>query len=347
MAKRDVIAIGASAGGVEALVQLAAGLPPKLDAAIFVVLHLPTDATSHLAHILSRAGRLDAVHPEDGERFQHGRIYVAPPNHHVLLADGHIRLSVGPHINGVRPAIDALFQSAARAYGQRTIGVVLSGTLRDGTLGLDVIKLCGGIAVVQDPDEARFSSMPRSALEHIPVDYCLPVAQMPSLLLGLTGGSPDESPEVSVATMCSDPTNDSNIGRQAESDTLGQQPSIPTHLEKQYDEASGLSCPNCNGSVWELRDGTQTRIECRVGHAFSVEAFMGEQAVALEAALWSAINSLQERATTLRRFADRLATASRQTAVDYEQRAREIERQAALLREGLMRVIQVETAPDS
>lgn len=336
MARRDIIVVGASAGGVEALIQLAAGLSPYLDAAIFVVLHMPIDARSHLPKILSRSGPLVAGHASDGETIVSGRIYVAPPNHHLLLQAGQMRLTVGPRVNGVRPAIDALFQSAARAYGPRVIGVVLSGTLQDGTLGLDAIKLRGGVAVVQDPDEARFPSMPRSALERIDVDHCVLVDAIPCLLSELTAGFPEASPEVGAEAMAHMP-NDDRI--------FGDVPTSPTPLEKQYDHASGLSCPNCNGSVWELTDGTITRIECRVGHAFSIEAFLGEQAVALEDALWSAINSLQERATTLRRFADRLTTS--QTAADYEQRADEVERHARLLREGLVRVIQAETAPDA
>ena len=336
MARRDVVVVGASAGGVEALVELAAGLPRDLDAAVFVVLHLPIDAQSHLPQILDRAGPLDATHATDGEPVRPGRIYVAPPNHHLLLEHGRARLTVGPRINGVRPAIDVLFQSAARAYGPRLIGVVLSGTLQDGTLGLDAIKLRGGVAIVQDPDEARFPSMPRSALERIPVDHCARVGEIPALLSGLTAGPPEASGEARTGAMADDP----NVNF-----PLGDEPSSPSELEKQYDHASGLSCPNCNGSVWERTDGTNTRIECRVGHAFSVEAFLGEQAVALEDALWSAINSLQERATTLRRFADRITSG--QTAADYVRRADEVERHARLLREGLIRVIQAETAPTS
>ena len=334
MPRRDVVVVGASAGGVEALIQLAGGLPADLNAALFVVLHMPVDAQSHLPKILSRSGPLEAVHATDGELFVPGRIYVAPPNHHLLLENGYIRLTVGPRVNGVRPAIDALFQSAARSYGTRVVGVVLSGTLYDGTLGLDAIKLRGGVAIVQDPDEARFPGMPRSALDRIHVDHCARVAEIPALLSELTGGSSEVSSEAGAEVMITDP----NDGR-----VLGDDPSSPTQLEKQYDHASGLSCPNCNGSVWELGNGAVTRIECRVGHAFSVEAFLGQQAVALEDALWSAINSLQERATTLRRFADRLSVGT--TASEYVQRADAVERHARLLREGLIRVIQTETAP--
>ena len=333
VARRDVIVVGASAGGVEALVELAGGLPRDLAAAVFVVLHMPIDAESHLPRILSRAGPLDAVHPVDGDPIRPGRIYVAPPNHHLLLDRERMRLTVGPRVNGVRPAIDALFQSAARAHGNRVIGAVLSGTLQDGTLGLDAIKLRGGVAIVQDPDEARFSSMPRSALERIDVDHCARIAEIPPLLVALTAGPPEVSPEVGAEAMRDDPREDT---------VLGDDPSSPTPLDKQYDHASGLSCPNCNGSVWELTDGRVTRIECRVGHAFSIEAFLGEQSIALEDALWSAINSLQERATTLRRFADKISTG--QTAVEYERRADEVERHVRLLREGLVRVIQAETA---
>lgn len=332
MQPRDVIVVGASAGGVEALAELARGLPSDLPAAVFVILHLPPDARSHLPEILDRAGPLPASHAVDGAPIRPGRIYVAPPNRHLFLEGDCIRLSIGPRINNVRPSIDVLFRSAARGFDERVIGVVLSGTLDDGTLGLDAIQIRGGTVVIQDPDEAQFSGMPRNALERVKADYVLPIAQIAPLLTKLTapGANHAIGHEGSDAVM---------------PDPIPTAPSAdvdPAPHEKRGNAASGFTCPNCHGSVWEIDDGGLPRIECRVGHAFSVDAFLGEQAIAVEDAIWSAINSLEERGMALRRFAAKFAAHERRQ-LRYLEQAEITERQAGLLREGLTRVIQAET----
>ena len=332
MQPRDVIVLGASAGGVEALAELARGLPADLPAAIFVVLHLPADAHSYLADILDRSGPLPATPATDGERIRPGRIYVAPPNRHLLLEGSRMRLTTGPRINNVRPSIDVLFRSAARAFDGGVIGVVLSGALDDGTLGLDAIQIRGGTVVIQDPTEARFSGMPRSALERVKADFVLPVAKIAPLLVDLVAS----------------PMHRSNPRERSDVVTPDQIPTPPSNdvdpapPEKRGNTASGFTCPNCHGSVWEIDDGGLPRIECRVGHAFSMDAFLGEQAVALEDAIWSAINALEERAMTLRRFASRFAYDERRQLAYLEQ-AEVVQGQAMLLRGGLTRVIQVET----
>ncbi len=178
MSKHDIVVLGASAGGVEALVQLAHKLPADLPATIFIVLHIPPQSPSMLPTILSRSGRLPAQHPTDGENFKHSQMYIAPPDYHMLLEEGHIRIVRGPKVNRHRPAIDPLFCSAANIYGPRVIGIVLTGALDDGTIGLSAIKQRGGIAIVQDPDEARYASMPQSALEHVKIDYTLPLVEI-------------------------------------------------------------------------------------------------------------------------------------------------------------------------
>src|SRR5207244_2427388 len=167
MPGRDIIVVGASAGGVEALATLVRGLPADLPAAVFVVLHVPPHGTSVLPQILTRAGRLPAKHAVDGEAIQAGRIYVAPPDHHLLVKPGYVRVAHGPRENGHRPAVDALFRTAARTYGHRVAGVVLTGVLDDGTAGLIAVKLRGGAALVQHPDDALYDGMPRSALDNV------------------------------------------------------------------------------------------------------------------------------------------------------------------------------------
>lgn len=333
---RDVVVVGASAGGVEALAELARGLPPDLPAAIFVVLHLPADAKSSLPSILERAGPLPAVHAIDGAPIHPGRVYVAPPNRHLSVAGDRMHVTVGPRINSLRPSIDVLFRSAARSFGPRVVGVVLSGTLNDGTLGLDAIKLRGGVAIIQDPKEARFSGMPRSAIERVTPDFVVPVAQIPTLLEKLTVGPVDAERAVERSdAVAHDPRSNADIDAAA-----------PPPREKRANGASGLTCPNCHGSVWELDEGGLPRIECRVGHAFSIDAFLGEQAIALEDAIWSAINALEERAATLRRFAARFAQSPRMRQ-NYSEQAEMVEGQVTLLREGLVRVIQIEDGSDA
>jgi two-component system, chemotaxis family, protein-glutamate methylesterase/glutaminase len=191
---RDIVVVGASAGGLDVLIKLASGLPADFAAALFVVLHLPPDAPSRLATILNRAGPLPALQVEQQQQVQPGRIYVARPDRHLVVHDGHVAVDAGPRENGARPAIDVLFRTAARSYGPRVIGVVLSGTLHDGALGLAAIKLRAGVTVVQDPEEALFAGMPRSALRAAQVDYCLRAADIPRRLVELTQHTREGTP---------------------------------------------------------------------------------------------------------------------------------------------------------
>ena len=180
-----LIAIGASAGGVEALSRLVAGLPEDLPAAVVVVLHLPEGFPSHLAEILNRAGRLRAAEARDGTPLKPGCILVAPPGYHLVVQDGRVRLLDTPRVNGVKPAIDLLFQSGAREYGSRLVAVVLTGTLSDGSAGLTAVRKAGGVAVVQDPDDAAHPDMPQSALDAAGADYCVRLKDMAPLLESL------------------------------------------------------------------------------------------------------------------------------------------------------------------
>ena len=189
--RRDIIVIGASAGGVNAMCEIASALPPDLPAAVFMVLHIPAWHGSHLPAILSRCSPLDAVHPASGDPIEHGRIYVAPPDHHLLIESGdHIHLWRGPKENNCRPSINALFRSAAVSFGSRVTGVVLTGSLDDGATGLWWIKRMGGAVVVQDPAEAEFADMPRSAISNVSADYIARIGDIGAILNGLARATP-------------------------------------------------------------------------------------------------------------------------------------------------------------
>jgi two-component system chemotaxis response regulator CheB len=322
----DIIVVGASAGGVDALQQLVRGLPADLPAALFVVLHVPPHGPSVLPRILSRAGALPAIHPRDGELIRPGTIYVAPPDYHLLVKPDHVRLTRGPRENGHRPAADPLFRTAAVSYGPRVVGVVLSGVLDDGTAGLAVIKQAGGVAVVQDPADALYAGMPQSALENVAVDYSLPVADLPALLARLAaepavsergkGLTPSEITEADMAQ----PENDAVPS--------GQHPGTP----------SVFGCPECGGTLWELHDNQLLRFRCRVGHAWSADTLLAEQSDNLEAALWSALRALEEQASLAKRMMERAEKRGHEHAVAaFGEQAQDALANAAVIRELLMK----------
>jgi two-component system chemotaxis response regulator CheB len=321
----DIIVVGASAGGVEALTTLVQGLPEDLPAALFIVLHIPAQATSALPVILERAGTCPAAHAVNGEPIWQGHIYVAPPDLHLLIERGRVRLLRGPKENRSRPAVDPLFRSAARAYGPRVVGVILTGALNDGTAGLLAIKRRGGIAVVQDPSDAFFPSMPASALEYVKVDHCLPLARIPTLLTRLAR-EPAE-PE-SYYPIPEDMKMETNIQEMDESALeSGPRPG----------KISAFTCPECKGPLWEVRDGELLRFRCRVGHAFTAESMLDGQSEAVEEALWAALNILQESSQMSRRMADEARLRNRQyAAAHFEQMAREKMERISTLRNVLL-----------
>jgi two-component system chemotaxis response regulator CheB len=319
MPDHDIVVVGASAGGVEALAELAASLPADLPAAVFVVLHIPATGTSALPDILSRHGPLPASHVKDGELIERGRIYVAPPDHHALLRAGQVRLTRGPRENGHRPAVDSLFRSAAREYATRVIGVVLSGALDDGTAGLLAIKSRGGLAVVQEAGDALYPAMPCHALEHVRVDHVVAVASMGKLLARLTA-EPAGGPPGPVPTSMKVEVDVEGFSLEA---IEGENPGKP----------SGFSCPDCNGVLWEIQTGDLHRYRCRVGHAWSPASLLTQQTEALEGALWIALRTLEERAALARRLAEPARRRGHSiTATRFEDQATEAQRAARLVR---------------
>lgn len=326
MPGHDIVVVGASAGGVEALVKLANELPADLPASVFIVLHIPAQSPSLLPEILSRAGQLKAVHPKDGEAIQQGCIYVAPPDQHLLVERGHIHLVHGPKENRHRPAIDPLFRSAATIYGPRVVGVVLTGSLDDGTAGLLAIKRLGGVAIVQDPKEALYPSMPLSALNHVDIDYKLPLLEIAPLLVRLASEPvhgqgdylvPDDMElEVKMAEMNLEALNN------------GEYVGTP----------SVFSCPECGGVLWEIRDKELMRYRCRVGHAFSIESMMAAQAEGVEEALWAALKTLEESVSLSRRLAKQARERGQNwLAQRFEEKMRDAQQRAELIRSALFK----------
>ncbi|MBD2006250.1 MULTISPECIES: chemotaxis protein CheB [Cyanophyceae] len=326
MPGHDIIVIGASAGGVEALSKLVKALPTDLPAAIFIVLHVPAQNTSLMPNILNRCGTLRAWHPEDGAPIQHGQIYIAPPNYHLLVKRGCVQVARGPKENGHRPAVDPLFRTAAQHYGRRVIGVVLSGNLDDGTAGLAAVKSRGGIAIVQNPDDSLFSGMPRSAIENVDVDHILPLNAIAPFLVRLAQEQVEERQGGSASAQMEIETDLVELDMAAHSKY--ERPGTP----------SGFACPDCGGALWELGDGKLLRFRCRTGHAFSGETLLAEQSEALETALWSGLRALEERAALAHRMFkgahDRNHTKSAQRFAQQEQEAQQ---NAAVIRQVLLK----------
>ncbi|MBV9083409.1 MAG: chemotaxis protein CheB [Acidobacteriaceae bacterium] len=290
---RDVIVMGASAGGVEPLQHVAREMPQDLPAALFVVMHVPPRTKSFLPEILNRAGGLKAVHPRDGDPIRRGCIYVAPPDHHLVIEHEHVHLTCGPKEQHHRPCINVTFRSAASAYGERVAGVLLSGELDDGTAGLWEIQRRGGVTIVQNPEEAAFPSMPLSALREIEVNHTVTVREIGPLLRRLAGDG--ERPAIDAAEM--------------EYQGLEIDP-----------ELTDLTCPECRGTIWAVSRGDAKDYRCRVGHAYSPKSMLASHFAAQEKALYAALVALEEGASLTSQLADqfdpevaeRLRTESRQ-----------------------------------
>jgi two-component system, chemotaxis family, protein-glutamate methylesterase/glutaminase len=311
---RDLVVIGASAGGVEPLKRVVAGLPYDLCATVCIVLHVAPGSPSALAGILGRAGTLPCRPASDGERLVPGEVLVAPPDRHLAVVDGQLRLTIGPRENNHRPSVDVLFRSAALALGQRVIGVVLSGMRDDGTAGLAAIKSRGGKAIVQDPAEAIYPAMPSSALEQVPVDAVVTSGEIARTIAEMVNGNdapPTTSPEVSGSP-----------------------------LRQEWPE-NVLTCPECGGILSERADAGMNQWQCRLGHRYSVQTLADAQAEGVEAALWTAIRALTDRARLLRQMADQAQSRGQQRTVrSFRRRAELADAQAELVHGALTQAAQ-------
>lgn len=329
MANRDIVVIGASAGGIEALQQFLVGIPSDLPAAVLVVLHTSSHADSLLPQIMQRASKLPVIHPTDKTPIEKGRVYIAPPDYHMILEDSMVRVLQGPRENLHRPAIDPLFRSAAAAHGRRVIGVVLTGLLDDGTSGLMVVRAAGGEAIVQDPATALFPSMPRNALKQVPDAHVLAVEKIPDLVVNLVREElPDGPPATSMPK-----------GRVAKETRYTELDMAEIENEKHPGQPSAFACPDCGGVLWELDEDNFLRFRCRVGHAFTAKNLGFEQRHAIETALWSALRALEENASLFKRLAERAENGnSASTSGRFRDRAANISANARVLRDFLLDV---------
>jgi two-component system chemotaxis response regulator CheB len=327
----SLVVVGASAGGVEALQRFVRALPADFTAPVLIVLHASPTSRSYLPEILTRAGHLPATHARDGEPLAAGHVYVAPPDEHLLVGDGRLVVQKGPTENGHRPAIDPLFRSAAAAYDGHVAGVILSGTLDDGTVGLHCVKEGGGVTLVQDPDDALYPDMPKNAIDYVDPDYVQDIEGLVDTLVRLTGSTR------------SDPGTNGRV----RNEELPPDPAPQPHAEiAQPGEMVAFSCPDCGGTLWETHAGATLSYRCRVGHAYTLDTLLAQHGATVERSLWTAYRALEERAGMSRRVARRLAERGRvDSAKRFERQAESTTRQAAKLKGLLDRVGRPEEVP--
>jgi two-component system chemotaxis response regulator CheB len=308
---RDLVVIGASAGGVDALKRVVASLPADLPAAVCIVLHMAPTSPSALAGILERAGRLPCTFADSDQPLRPGEIIVAPPDHHLVVEEGRVRVTVGPRENGHRPAVDVLFRTAAAARDSRVVGVILSGSQDDGAAGLAVIKSEGGATVVQSPEDAEYPGMPTSALATVAVD-----AVVPSALIGETIAAIVKGEQLPAAARANRPAEDPDDGTRLTS-----------------------VCPECGGVLSEREDAGVPYWECHVGHRYSATSFAHAQGQGVEAALWTAVRALRDRGALLRRVAEQSEGRGHdRSARRFRLQAEEAYRQADLVLDALREV---------
>jgi two-component system, chemotaxis family, protein-glutamate methylesterase/glutaminase len=327
MERKNIIVIGASAGGFDVIKKLIALLPAELDAAIFIVWHMSPDVQGVLPRALNQFSKIPAAHAVDREPVKRGRIYVAPPDHHMLIDNGYIRVTRGPKENRFRPAIDPLFRSAAFNYNQNVIGIILSGALDDGTAGLWTIKRRGGLAIVQLPAEAEVSSMPENAIRAVAVDYILPVQDMPAIII----------------EHCSEQRKyDTRIHTEDNSKLeLEINIAMENHGYKynilDLGELTPYTCPECHGVLTSIKEGDRIRYRCHTGHAFSADTLLAGITEGIEDNLWTAIRNMQESIMLLNHMGDHFAEVNQpRIAALYFKKAKEAEARVKIVRQAVM-----------
>jgi two-component system, chemotaxis family, protein-glutamate methylesterase/glutaminase len=302
MSARRVVVVGASAGGIEALRTVVAALPETFQAAMCVVLHTSAESPGVLADILNRSAQLPVSQAHDGQRLEAGQVYVAGPDRHLLVEPGRLRVTKGPREHRFRPAIDPLFRSAAQVFGPGAIGVVLTGNLDDGTSGLWTIKRLGGIAIVQDPSEALFSSMPLYAMKHVQIDHVVPLSRMAPLLVELITELPRGIERVAVPRHIDTIDTEVAIANEKDPRDAGME---------EFGKPSPYACPDCHGVLLELDEGGRIRFRCHIGHAFSVESLLAAVNDVTEYQMSAAVRALEEGSILMNNLATQLKQQKR------------------------------------
>lgn len=325
MSKPDIVVIGASAGGLQAFEILVSQLPPDFPAAVFIVWHISPNYPSLLPQILARVSALSVSHAVNQEPIRSGHIYVAPPDHHLLVEPGIVRLSRGPRENRFRPAIDVLFRSAARYYGARVVGVVLTGSLDDGAAGLYAIKERGGIAVVQDPLNALHPSMPKAALKVVAADYCVPIRDIGALLTRLVT---NPLPEQEESPVSEEMEIEVGVAREDNGLELGIM---------KLGDLSPFTCPECHGVLLQLKEGNLLRFRCHTGHAYSLNTLLAEVTESIEETLWDGIRTIEASEMLMTHTAKHLREMNEHEAADLLlQKAEDAKRRGGLVRQAVM-----------
>lgn len=327
-----IVVIGASAGGFEAIKTIIKALPSDFLPPIFIVWHTGADVQGVMPGVLNKLNSIVAAHAVDHELIEPNRIYIAPPDHHLLLEDGYIRLTHGPKENYFRPAVDPLFRSAAYSYGTRVIGVVLSGGLDDGTAGLWRIKNNGGSAIVQDPQDAEAPSMPESALREVEVDFCAPVSEIAGILTKIAAGG------IAVNAVIKDKKTEME-NRSTTGDKQGAKKSF------EMGELSPFTCPDCRGVLSKIVEGGISRFRCHTGHAFSADTLLATLTRRVENDLYTALAGMDESIWLLNHMGDHLAEINQtQVAAFYFIKAKETETHSDAVRDTIKNYQQLSNA---
>lgn len=324
MRNHNIVVIGTSAGGVDALRQLLQDLPATLNASLFIVLHTSSQSQNFLPGLLQSYTRLVVTSPTNRQTIRQRHVYIAPPNYHMLIEHGCIRLTQGPRVNYSRPAIDPLFRSAAIHYGKQVIGVILTGMLDDGTAGLGLIKARGGITVVQNPKDAEHPDMPRNALESVSIDHCLPLVEIAPLIMELAH-KPATGKAAPVSKAMKIEARPSVAGMTVDNDL------------NQLGVVSSFTCPECHGALWEIDSEKVLRYRCRIGHAYSAHSLVDAHGTTVENILWSAVRALEEHAALSQRVATRAGKERVHTAKIFNKKAHVATFQAQKLKEILLK----------
>lgn len=290
MPRRDLVVVGCSSGGLDALKILVTALEPDFPASILIVQHVLPDSRSLLPEILNRFSSLPVKTAEDGDVFQEGNIYVAAPDHHLVVTGKRLRLTRTARENRCRPSVDVLFRTTATSHGSRVIGVILTGNLDDGAAGLLAVQECGGLTVVQDPADAAYRGMPDSALRFVSPDHVVSVVKLGGLLNRLVGQEVEKS-------------GLNPADRELESSIESTEPSTAEKVEE-MGTLVPVTCPDCGGPLWEIDDQPAPRFRCHTGHSFGMESLVDGYSDVTERSLWTALRVMDEKTRTLERLAD-------------------------------------------